>query len=228
LISRVAVLQGLLSLFEDPHYLEVGVSSGATFWKVEARRKVAVDPAFKFDLRDARAALPNANFHPVTSDVFFGEIASRDDPYDVIFLDGLHTAEQTLRDLLNAIQFLKPSGVIVVDDVVPNSYAASLSDKLKAQRLRRALKVEDGAWMGDVYRVVFFVAAFLQQFQFRTVSDTRGQLVLWRGRRPASDLAPRTIEAVGRVAYEQIVFEREVFRFKTYAEILEEIRAMLA
>lgn len=227
-ISRAEVLQGFLSCFENPSYLEVGVSRGGTFQKIRAQRKVAVDPEFKFDVQEARKSSPNAEFHAVPSDVFFGEIASPADRYDVIFIDGLHTAEQTLRDLLNAIQFLKPSGVIVVDDVVPNSYAASLSDIGAARDLRRELKMDDASWMGDVYRLVFFAGTFLQQFRFRTTLDTRGgQMVLWRGQRPASDLSPRTIEEVGRLPYERVILDRAAFRVSTYAEILEEFRATL-
>jgi hypothetical protein len=224
-ISRAEVLQGFVSLFENPSYLEIGVSRGATFQKIRAQRKVAVDPEFKFDIEEARKSSPNAVFHPVPSDVYFGEIASPTELFDVIFIDGLHTAEQTLRDLLNAILFLKPPGVIVVDDVFPNSYAASMPDIAAARDLRRELKMEDASWMGDVYRLVFFAGTFLQQFQFRTTLDTRGgQMVLWRRQRPASDLAPRTIEEVGRLPYERVVLDREAFRVGSYAEILAEFR----
>ena len=46
---RSEVNQGIIDLFEDCSYLEIGVSLGVTFDKIIAHRKVAVDPAFAFD-----------------------------------------------------------------------------------------------------------------------------------------------------------------------------------
>jgi predicted O-methyltransferase YrrM len=67
-------------------------------------------------------------YHKTISDIYFGELASSDEKFDVIVLDGLHTFEQTLRDLLNSEAYLKPNGVVIIDDVMPNSYQASLRE----------------------------------------------------------------------------------------------------
>jgi hypothetical protein len=95
--TRDAVLQGLLALFAAPSYLEIGVSKGVTFHRIQARRKVAVDPRFRFDVAAARKENPSASYHEVPSDVYFGTIVDPGERFDVIYLDGLHTAEQTLR-----------------------------------------------------------------------------------------------------------------------------------
>ena len=60
----------------------------------------------------------------MTSDGFFeklsrGEILSQETRFDVIFIDGLHLAEQVDRDIRNALQFLKEDGFIVLHDCNP-------------------------------------------------------------------------------------------------------------
>ena len=223
-ISRAEVMNGLRSLFNGPtKYLEIGVSRGITFHAVQCDHKVAVDPKFRFDLSEAQSSNPNSVYHQVTSDEYFGNIIDPHDRFDIIYLDGLHTAEQTLRDFANAILFLSPGGVIVVDDVVPRSYVSSLPDLALVKELRRARKGEDKGWMGDVYRLVFFIETFYQQVSYSTISDNHGQLVAWRGRRKT--LPERKIEEVGRLPYERVVTENESFRYMPFARILEEVRA---
>jgi hypothetical protein len=58
--------------------------------------------------------MPRSEVLEVESDVYFGELIRRDDIFDVIYLDGLRTFEQALRDFCNAIQFLREDGVIVM------------------------------------------------------------------------------------------------------------------
>jgi hypothetical protein len=120
-ISRSGVVQAILNLFEEPDYLEVGVNQGKTFNALRARTKVAVDPKFLFDHQKVASTVSGTSFWETTSDDYFGRIAGRDAEFDVIYLDGLHTSEQTIRDLVNAFSFLKPGGVIVIDDVFPCS-----------------------------------------------------------------------------------------------------------
>ena len=89
-------LNALAAAISARSYLEIGVSRGSTFNRVNIARKVAVDPVFRFDT--AADAAPGVAFHRVPSDAFF----SRRDParprFDLIYLDGLHTFEQTFRD----------------------------------------------------------------------------------------------------------------------------------
>ena len=81
-----------------------------TFNAIQASRKVAVDPRFRFKVAEARSGdAPEAEFHEVPSDEYFGRIADPDERFHVIFLDGLHTLEQTLRDFTNALEFLAPA-----------------------------------------------------------------------------------------------------------------------
>jgi hypothetical protein len=220
MLAREAVVQSLLSLSETSEYLEIGVYAGSTFFAVEADHKVAVDPKFQFDV-DAQAT-PGSVFYEVTSDEYFGSIIEPDKKFDLIFLDGLHTLEQTLRDFTNAIEYLKPNGIILIDDIMPNSYVSSLATMELATYVREFFGITDGAWMGDTYKVAFFIDTFFQQYRFCTVADNQGQLVVWKERRPS--VAERSVESVGRLQVDQLVVNYSVMNTKPLSEIMKELR----
>lgn len=221
-LSRAAVVQGVLDLFPAPRYLEIGVSQGVTFHALKAATKVAVDPVFAFDVPEAERTNPNARYHQVPSDVYFGTIVDPAERFDVINVDGLHTAEQTLRDLLNALAFLAPDGIIVIDDVRPTHHVAAIRDQRRANAIRKFLNVEDRSWMGDVYKVMFFIDSFLQQLSWRTVAENHGQAVVWRHRR--AEVPERLLTDVGAKSFDDFVAERGVLNRTPYAEILEAVR----
>ena len=114
-MRRAAVLRPFTRLYDDARYLEVGVRNANTFNRVqEAGFKVAVDPVFAFDVEAARRDNPRHEYHEITSDEYFATAVEPDQQFDLIYLDGLHVHEQTLRDLMNALHHLQPQGVIVV------------------------------------------------------------------------------------------------------------------
>ncbi len=222
-ISRNEVVQRVLELFENPSYLEIGVNKGNTFNSVQAAEKVAVDPKFLFDHEAVAAELPGTSFHETTSDDYFASIATRETEFDVIYLDGLHTSEQTIRDLVNSISFLNSQGIIIIDDVFPSSYSASLHDRAATRILLKSTGDGSGAWMGDVYRLVFFVESFCQQFSYGTVNNNHGQLIMWR--EPRQVLPTRTLREVGEKAYKDLFMEKESFRCASLDVIMEKIKA---
>jgi hypothetical protein len=224
-MERFKVIQRLLGTFVNPSYLEIGVGTGDTFFKISAANKVAVDPSFEFKTELAPSG-PGIEYYSVTSDEYFGSIVNSSKFFDVIFLDGLHTFEQTLRDLLNSIQHLAPQGVVVVDDVVPSSFHASLPNPKRSVALRRALNPDDPdkSWMGDVYKLVFFVDAFLQQFRFATVRENHGQLVLWRHAGPRPSAATRSMSEIVNLQFDSVILEQQIFNVQKFEEILRLVR----
>lgn len=202
-VRRPEVMQAFLDLYDAPRYLEIGVAKGRTFHALKAAHKVAVDPKFKFDLDAAKAENPNAAYHQVTSDEYFGSIRKPDEQFDVVYIDGLHTADQTIRDLLNVLLCTHERSVIIIDDVRPSSYAASMHSIPQWQQVVAAdPEAARRGWMGDVYRLVQFVESFLQGLSYAVIEDNHGQLVAWRKTRPA--VAGETLEAVSRAPYEAI------------------------
>lgn len=222
-VRRWEVVQSLVDLFDEPRYVEVGVNKGNTFRHISAAFKVAVDPNFLFDWEgEKRKHGPSTEYHQVTSDVYFGSIVDADQQFDVIYLDGLHTFEQTLRDLTNALAHLAPNGVILIDDVRPPTYHASLPDHSHYLKVRSHVKDPKAAWMGDVYRLIWFIDTFYQSLSYATVSNNHGQAVVWRERRAA--VTERSAADVATLPFESVVLSREVLRLKPLGQILQDLR----
>jgi hypothetical protein len=144
-----ARLQRLASAVDAHTYLEIGLHAGLTFERVAVDHKWGVDPNPRFSW----SRVPE-NWHiaPKTSDAFF---AGTDLPvFDLVFIDGWHEYHQVLRDLKNALNFLTPSGLVLVDDVLP---ASALSAARHSQEDSETDSIPAG-WAGDVFRVVYLLS----------------------------------------------------------------------
>ncbi|MHC5211254.1 MAG: class I SAM-dependent methyltransferase, partial [Planctomycetota bacterium] len=115
-------------------YLEIGARNGRTLQRVRVRRRVGVDP-------EPRVELPGVKIHAQTSDDFF---AGNEQTFDLVFVDGLHHADQVLRDTLNGLACLTPGGAVLLHDCNP------LTEEAAARE--RTVK----AWNGDVWKAVAF------------------------------------------------------------------------
>jgi hypothetical protein len=139
--KRTDLLNHLVKQYKLERYLEIGVQDPSqNFDKIDCPFKVSVDPD------------PNAKAtYCWTSDEFF-EVCSDVDkalPYkwDLVFIDGLHTAEQVKKDFENALKVLSPNGFIVLHDCNPIKEEHTIVPRPKPT----------GHWNGDVYK---FAAAF--------------------------------------------------------------------
>ena len=155
-MNRIDVVRQTLAAVGGGRYLEIGVKDGECFDAVVATTKVAVDPRPAFRppiaarLRTALRARSGTLYFRTTSDAFFGGPARRLAPFDVVFVDGLHTYEQAYRDVVNACEVLREDGVVVVHDCNPASAAAA------APTLEEAARTDGfiGEWNGEVYRAI--------------------------------------------------------------------------
>ena len=86
----------------------------------------------------------------MTSDAFFRGPGRRLGPFSVVFVDGLHTAEQSHRDVLNALSVLEDGGLVIVHDCNPESVAAAAPTLAEARSLPGHLH----HWNGDVFRTI--------------------------------------------------------------------------
>lgn len=126
---RFDVINMIARQISAQSYLEIGVQRGETIGRVQTRERIGIDPN----------PLAPATY-TMTSDAFFAQLQARK-RFDLVFVDGLHTAEQVVRDVENAMQHLSRNGVIVVHDCDPPT-AASAEEQVAS----------DGAWCGTVWR----------------------------------------------------------------------------
>jgi hypothetical protein len=172
-------------------YLEIGVLEGETFANVNARRRCGVEPSPQFDA----VLLPRrATIAATTSDVFFAMIR-RSKRFDVAFIDGLHTVDQTYRDLINTFSHMR-SGVILIDDTVPIDEYSAIPDQEASYLARDGAGLEGRPWHGDVWRVVMLLDRHHPELEWRTIIDNGNpQTLVWRRRRGAI-VAAASYEAI--------------------------------
>ena len=219
-LVRHEVQQRALNMFSEPTYLEIGVFRGLTFHAIQAAKKVGVDPDFRFDIVQAKEQDPSSEFHAMTSDQYFAGL-DLSIKYDVVYIDGLHTFEQTLRDLMNSISHVHNDSIIIIDDIFPNSLAAALPDPNEYRAVKEYLRLPSKAWMGDVYKVVMFIDSMMQTWDFACVDDNLGQLVMWQS--PRKKVDERMISSIGLAGYERAIMERASFKFAPFDEIITRI-----
>jgi SAM-dependent methyltransferase len=152
--DRKAVVNLLLAANPDGAYLEIGCADNALFDAVMARRKVGVDPR-------------QGGTHRMTSDAFFAA-AHRDqaEPFDVVFVDGLHLYHQVRRDLDGALSVLNPGGWIAFHDMLPRDW---LEEHVPQIRTR--------GWTGDGWKLAFELLAS-PDVEFRLLAIDHGVLVV--------------------------------------------------
>ncbi len=162
-------------------YLEIGVFEGETFANVATRRRFGVDP---HPLFDAYYLPKGATFAVMTSDEFFATIRPSK-RFDLAFVDGLHTVDQTYRDLINVFAHLR-HGAVLIDDTVPIDEISAIPDQAESYREREAAGLEGRPWHGDVWRVVTLLDRFHPELEWRTIiDDGNPQTLVWRRRRRA-------------------------------------------
>jgi len=146
-ITRTEIINFIISKKNNQtKYLEIGVRNRKdNFNLINSKYKYSVDPAVN---------LIEENHFQITSDTFFNNLKKGDllDPeikFDLIFIDGLHLAEQVDRDIENSLKYIKDDGYILLHDCNPPSewharenYSFSYSPAL-------------GSWNGTVWKAFY-------------------------------------------------------------------------
>ena len=133
-IKRYDIINYLIDKYKLINYLEIGVFQGENIRKVKASHKDGVDPGHE------GYVVPEVNY-PMTSDDFFDLLKGHEDiKYDIIFIDGLHHADQVEKDIKNSLNHIVDGGFIVLHDCNPVSYEAQLIPR------------QTIAWNGDVWK----------------------------------------------------------------------------
>jgi hypothetical protein len=180
-------------------YLEIGVLHGTTFRDEEIAERTAVDPGFGFDTD----ALANhvTRFFRQTSDAFFLE-EPMSPQYDVVLIDGMHTFEQVIRDLSNALLRTHQRSVIILDDTVPDDVYSTVKDGAASYEYREKDGAPARGWQGDVYKSVFFIHDFVPSLDYRTIIGAGNpQTLVWRANGVHRSPVFGDMEQISRLTY---------------------------
>lgn len=175
------LLNALIEKYEYKSYLEIGVQNPANnFDLIRCEQRTGIDPELQYrvtevlELRQDYGAdgvlefyRPDSVIHTCTSDDFFGLSCNRDMKFDLIFIDGLHHADQVKRDFENSLRCLSPNGRIVIHDVLPENEEGT--------KVPRETKV----WWGDVYKFAMTMGSYFD-VGFRTFDIDNGCMVVWK------------------------------------------------
>ncbi len=204
-------------------YLEIGVCRGETFLHVDLPFKVAVDPNFLFDTAPHERAA--CRFFPVTSDSFF-ETLSKDgelfraapagdanpETFDLIFLDGLHTFEQTARDFTNSLRYAHDKTVWILDDTVPCDPYSAHPSMDASYEIRKEAGVGGYEWHGDVFKVVLWLHDMHPRFSYCTVMDGGNpQTIVWRAEPQPRPAAFAGVDAIQAMEYFSMLANADCF-----------------
>lgn len=165
-MDRLDVIQQIIDRIKAKVYLEIGVKKGKVFLNVKARKKIAVDPQIKINVKRKIKFFTKdfSNFfneyHEMSSDQFFGKntyLLTKLNGISVAFIDGLHTYEQSLKDVRNCLKFLKKDGFIVMHDCNPLSEAQAYPANSPEQAANSCPSNWTGDWSGDVWKTIAFL-----------------------------------------------------------------------
>lgn len=174
-----AWLDRLHGLMRPATYLEIGIAQGRSLARVRPpTAAIGIDPFFRL----ANSIAAPVRLYRTTSDAFFAEhdpAAILGAPIDLAFIDGLHTFEQTFRDIVNVARFCHEGSVIAVHDVLP-------VDEIITRR-----EAETDFWTGDVWKVAPMVGALMPQAEMLTLPAHPSGLMLIRNAAAAAPISRR-------------------------------------
>jgi len=158
--SRIEIIQKIIFKQKYKNYLEIGCDNNENFSKISIENKVGVDPFRGGTLR-------------MTSDEFFKENKKK---FDIIFLDGLHTYEQTIKDIDNSLKSIHDNGVILIHDCLPK--------KIWNQIVPRIY----GHWNGDVWKAIVHSRTYEHADTYTCIADHGLGIIFNRKNRNRLDL----------------------------------------
>jgi hypothetical protein len=160
--KRYHLLNYLVRTRGYQRYLEIGVRNPRfNFAKIKAVHKESVDPTPR-----------GTATHVATSDEFFAGLAQAPERrrFDLVFIDGLHLAEQVERDVVNSLEHLDDGGALVLHDCNPPSEDAQTEEF-----------GDKPVWTGTVWKAWVKLRATRPDLRMRVIDIDLGCGIIERG-----------------------------------------------
>lgn len=181
-MTRADIINHLSSVYGYQNYLEIGARDlNHCFNWVQCPNKTSVDPKLETDFDYTQYQYD----YELTSDDFFirldaSELNIRPDKkWDIIFIDGLHLAEQVDRDMQNSLNHLADGGTIVMHDCKPPDAGCAREDfysKINANGT-------PFEWTGTTWKAFYKWYTSRSDLQMWTVDTDWGVGIIRRGSR---------------------------------------------
>lgn len=165
-MNRIELIQKLIDDKKYSTYLEIGIHRGTSFFPLRCQNKIAVDPYMKVSWKGKIYRIIQNPFNlgnkyfEITSDEFFESNAAnifKKTNLDIVFIDGLHTFEASLKDVLNSLKYLNNNGTIIMHDCYPPHKAAAIPAASFPDAKRKNVNGWTGQWCGDVWKTVVYL-----------------------------------------------------------------------
>lgn len=182
-LSRHDLIAQLHETLQPRTYLEIGVNDGLSL-ALSRAVTIGVDPDFA-----VRSEVEcDVQLVRETSDAFFARAAPMAHldgvPLDLAFIDGMHLAEFAYRDFMNLERHMAPTGVIVLDDMLPRD-----DDEAARNRFTRF-------WAGDVFKFAEVLGELRPDLIIVPVNTSPTGVVLVTGLDPTSTVLEDAYESV--------------------------------
>lgn len=181
-MNRINLIREIFKKTDFQNYLEIGCSTGGSFLPVNAKYKTAVDPFFNVPLRRKVKWLLkepgnfNNRYFEEESDIFFlnrKTYLEKTGQFDVVLVDGLHTFQASLNDVMNSLRYLNNCGIIIMHDCYPPHRAAALPTKnYPDHREQEGVEGWNKEWCGDVWKTIVYLRRYHQEILDICVIDT--------------------------------------------------------
>ena len=163
-MTRTEIIQSLIDKIQAKKYLEIGMGPGLNFAAVQCEHKICVDPSPTVPVTFS-----------LTSDSFF---AQNNETFDVIFIDGLHWADQVYKDINNALNVLNKGGYIICHDMNPHSEFIQRYPQPKLE----------SEWTGDCWKAWVKLKTERDDLSMSVVDTDYGCGIITKGKQTPIDI----------------------------------------
>ena len=200
----IEIIKRIIAFLEPQRYVEIGVERGAVLGLfAPSTRVVGIDPEPRVG---AGEILENTSIYPQTSDDFFAENDLQSllrGPFDLAFIDGLHTFEQALKDFINLESCATSTSVILIHDTLPLDRQTSTS------------KRKTVFWTGDVWKIIPCLKQERPDLRVFTIPTYPAGLSVVAGLQPSSRVLaenlPSLMQHYQELDLEEIASRQEFF-----------------
>jgi hypothetical protein len=194
-MTRTQVINAIAKKIEAKNYLEIGLQyPSMNYNHINIETKHSVDPGYDIDnYYQDNEDTTNYATHEFESDVFFKKLRagehsefSKDHKWDLIFVDGLHLADQVWRDVMNSVNHLSDSGVIVMHDCNPFCYDNKATRVLEDQH--------NNQWNGTTWKAMYRLRFSKPDLAVCTLNTDQGLGIVMKGKQDCVEFKNKFFE----------------------------------